>query len=80
MSSPSYLEFKPAPIWMVLVGSSTLICMALASLTALKESNEGGMAGSAKAEVALRLRSLYSAVATAVAASLMLSYSQFSAC
>jgi hypothetical protein len=55
MSALFYLGFKPAPIWMVLVGSSASICKALASLPTLKVSDEGGMAGSSDAEVAWSL-------------------------
>jgi hypothetical protein len=74
-SSPSYLGFKLAPIWMVLVGSSASICMDLAFSTTLKTPDEGGIAGPGDVEVSWRLRSLNLATA---AATLMLSYLQFS--
>jgi hypothetical protein len=78
--SLSYLGFKPSLIWTVLAGSSASICTALASTTALKASDEGGIAGLGDDEVAWRLSSLNSVVATVAAASSMLSYSQFSTC
>jgi hypothetical protein len=80
MSSLSYLGFKPSPSRMVSTGSSASICMAFTSSTALKASDEGGMVGPGDTEGTRRLKSLNSAVATAVTFSSMVSYLQFSAC
>jgi hypothetical protein len=49
-SSLSYLGSRLAPIYMVLAGSLSLICMALVSSAALKAPDVGGMAGLCSAE------------------------------
>jgi hypothetical protein len=72
MSSPSYLGLKPALIWMVLAGSSTLICTALASSIALKLLDMEGMAGLVEEGGALRQNSFRSAAMIATVASSML--------
>jgi hypothetical protein len=79
MSSLSYLGSRLAPIRMVLIWSSALICMALASLVALKTLDVGGMAGLSSAAGIQRLISLNSIATTAMTTNSMLSYSQSSA-
>jgi hypothetical protein len=60
---------------MVLVGSSVSICMALASSTAFKALDEGGLARPGDAYGSRRLSSLNSIAAIVAAANSMLSYS-----
>jgi hypothetical protein len=72
MSSSSYLGLKPAPIWIVLVKSSTSIQMALAFSATLKASDMEGMAGLAKEGSALRHNSFNSVAVTTIVASSML--------
>jgi Fe2+ transport system protein B len=79
MSLLSYLGSELTPICMVLARSPTLICTALASSVALKESDVGGMARLSGTEGTRGLSSLNSAMVTIVAASSMLSCSQSSA-
>jgi hypothetical protein len=66
---------NPVLIWMVLVGSSVSICMALASSTAFKALDEGGLARLGDAYGSRRLISLNSIAAIVAAANSMLSYS-----
>jgi hypothetical protein len=73
-SSLSYLGSKLAPIYMVLAGSPTSICTALASSAALKVPDIRGMAGLSSAEGTQKLSSLNSVVTTIEAAGSMLSY------
>jgi hypothetical protein len=80
MSPLSYPGSKLALIYMVLVGSPTSICTALASLGALKVLDVGGMAEGSGVEGTRRLSSLNLIAATTEVASSMLSYSHFSAC
>jgi hypothetical protein len=80
MSSPSYLGFRPAPIWTILVGSSSLICTVLASSTPLKELEEAGMAGLVEGGGTQRHSSLCLGAAIVAIASSMSFYSQSSAC
>jgi hypothetical protein len=63
LSSLSYLGFKPAPILMVLVGSSASIFTALASSIAFKTLDKGVMAGPSDADGTQRPSSLISVVA-----------------
>jgi hypothetical protein len=79
MTSLSYLGSKLAMICMVLARSPASICTALASSAALKAPNVGGMVGLSGTEDTQRLSSLSLVMATAVAASSMLSHSQSSA-
>jgi hypothetical protein len=70
-SSLSCLGFKPAPILMVLTGSSVSICNSLASLAALKVLNEEGMARLVEVGGAWRLCSLSLIMTTEVATNSM---------
>jgi hypothetical protein len=79
MSSLSYLGSKLALICTVLGESPATICMALPSSSVLKMADMVGIAGLSGTIGNQRLRSLSSAVVTAVVASSMLSYSQSSA-
>jgi hypothetical protein len=79
MSSLSYLGLKLAPIWTVLVGSSALIWMTLASSIALKAPDMEGMAGLAKESGALRHSSFSSAAATMAMTSSMQFCSHYNA-
>jgi hypothetical protein len=79
-NSLSYLGSKLAPICTVLAGSSISICTTLVSSAALKMPDVEGMAGLSDAVGTRRLISRNLATATAVDASLMMSYSQSSAC
>jgi hypothetical protein len=78
MSPLSYPRSKLALIYMVLVGSPTSICTALASLGALKVLDVGAMARGSGVEGTRRLSSLNLTAATTEVASSMLSYSYFS--
>jgi hypothetical protein len=80
MSSLSYLGSRLAPICMVLAGCSASMGMTLASLSALKMLDVGGIPRLSGAMGNQRLRSLNSVMVTVVVASLMLLYSQSIAC
>jgi hypothetical protein len=79
MSSPSYLGFRSASISMVLVRSSTSICMALASSAVFKALDEVGMARLVEVGSTQRHSSLSSTMVTAAVASSMLFCSQSNA-
>jgi hypothetical protein len=72
---PSYLVLKLVLIWTVLARSSALICMTLASSTALNEPGVEGMVRLVKEGGALRHNSFSSAAATRLADNSMLLYS-----
>jgi hypothetical protein len=76
-SSLSYLGFELASICTVLVGSLASIRMALASSAAMKAPDVGGMAELSSAKGTRGMSSLNLATTTAVAASSMMSCSQY---
>jgi hypothetical protein len=78
-SSLSYLGLRLALIYMIFAGSLIQMCMTLASSSVLKMLDVEGMAVLSGALGTQRLGSLRSAVATAIAASSMLTCSQSNA-